>query len=216
MGSVSRVDSAVDVIEGAYVYRLDGVVLPIEETFSIAGGAWTAKRSAGGVSIAVSATVSASGRLERARVSWRSGVAVDLDVSRTADQVIWVRDGVDAEGQPSSAESRFAGDTHVFPLLRCFQGATVRTLAEAAGGRAVLVPDITDPADAGRLLTPRLDVRRATEQDDGTFRYVGGSYEDGAECEVGADGLLECYRWDQPGIGRWDVRLRRSGTAVTP
>ena len=79
----------------------------------------------------------------------------------------------------------------------------------------MLVPDITDPADPVRLLTPRLDVRRATRQDDGTYRYVGGSYEDGALCEVGDDGLLERYLWDQPGVGRWDVRLRRSGAGPT-
>ena len=203
-------------IEGSYVYRLDGSVLPIEETFTASGSSWSSRRASGGVSIQVSATLSAEGRVELARVSWRSDLAIDLEVTRASDRILWARDGADAEGQPSTSERGFPNDVHVFPLLRCFQGLTVRALAEAGPeGRTVLVPDITDPADPVRLLIPRLDVRRATEQDDGTYRYVGGSYEDGAVCEVGDDGLLERYRWDQPGTGLWDVRLRRSDQVPT-
>ena len=204
-----------DVIEGVYVYRLDGVVVPIDESFLVRGRSWFSQRAAGDVTIEVEATYGEAGEVDRAVVRWRSGASVDVEVTRTGEAVVWSRVRMDVAGRESS-ESRFPSGALVFPLLRCFQGATVRALAESGEhGREVLVPDITDPADPVRLLTPRLDVRRAAREDDGTYRYVGGSYEDGALCEVGADGVLERYRWDQKGVGLWDVRLRRSGPGGT-
>ena len=72
VGSVTRVDPAVDVIEGAYVYRLDGVVVPIDETFYGARPSWSSRRAAAGVTIEVAATCVPRRGADQAVVRWRS------------------------------------------------------------------------------------------------------------------------------------------------
>lgn len=199
-------------MNGRYLYTLDGAEVPIEETFTRDGVQWSACRRTADVTLSVQATMSSDGDLLSARVDWVGVESVGVDIARRQGSLSWLvtRTGSSENGPPPLAEHTVPSNAHAFLLLRCFQGATIRTLAAAGhGGALVVVPDIADPSLVDRLLTPRVDRRHVTRLDDGSYLYVGGSYDSGATCTVGADGLLERYIWDQPGVGVWDVRLRR-------
>lgn len=192
-------------VSGRYRYLLDGVEVPVREEFTVIGDGPEVRveswREAGEVRIDVEAGW-VSGLLH-ATVAWRSPL---LERRRSF------------EADP---------ETSLFPLMRVFAGpvllaaraATVVDGGVVGGGRRVLVPDVRDPADIDHLLDPLVDVRTAVTIDEAVevegaqrpavrLEYRGGSYaETGAAFDVDPEGLLLGYGWDQPGAGRWQVRL---------
>jgi hypothetical protein len=195
-------------VQGFYRYQLDGRAMPIEETFTKHGSGWTARRRSDAATVTVEATAESDGSLSDVRVGWDGSVRRELRVIPGGRGRLWQINS----GEGTASEEEVDGGALLFPLLRCFQGAAIRAI-HAAGpdGCRVVVPDITDPADSERLLCPRFDTRRVTRTGDGSYLYVGGSYDSGARCAVATDGLLERYSWDQPGVGRWLVTLERDG-----
>jgi hypothetical protein len=197
------------VISGRYVYRLDGAVQPIEETFEAADGRITSRRVAAEGAIVL--TVEREGATAL--------IALDLpDASARAEYagiepgVVEVRRTVNGERRPDDRVA--ARGMLLFPLLRVFAGDVVRAVAAGgAGGRVVLVPDIRPGCAPEDLLAPVLDVRTAEpvgpprEDLSQAYGYVGGSYEDGAVFRVRPDGLLAAYAWRQPEVGTWEVDL---------
>ncbi len=180
--------------------------MAIEETFINDGPRWSARRRSEAVTLTVEATSEYDGTVSDLQVGWDGAVRRALRVTEDGGRRRWQI----SSGEGTSVEETVDGDPLLFPLLRCFQGAAIQAIhAAGPAGRRVVVPDITDPGAVERLLTPRLDTRRVTRTEDGSYLYVGGSYDSGARCVVGADGLLERYTWDQAGVGRWLVILDR-------
>jgi hypothetical protein len=194
-------------MRGSYIYLLDGRQTQIEETFRIDGQLWLSTRRAAGTTLTVEAAQTPGGGFDDVRVSFRTETGCrDLAIVRERGRWCWEL-SFESGGPVSETVD---GTAYVFALLRCFQGHAVQAIhAGGTDGLLVAVPDITVPSGHERLLRPRLDLRRVSRGDEGWFDYVGGSYEHGAACLVGADGLLERYTWDQPGVGVWDVRLDR-------
>jgi hypothetical protein len=192
---------------GRYEYRLGGELQPLTETFVIDGLRVASRRSApdSGVDLAVEAVYLAAGDPSPVAASLgleMPGVRATAEY-RVADDRIRLTRTVD--GEVTVAE--LPGPALLLPLLRIYAGPVVRALADSDAGLAVCTPDIrpgTEPAD---LLAPLIDHRTAEPIDGrpGVFRFVGGSYEDGAEFTIGADGLLEGFTWAQAGVGAWQV-----------
>lgn len=96
----------------------------------------------------------------------------------------------------------------ISPLLRCFQGAAIKQVAELGRGERVpvLVPWIHDPRNAELLLTPQLDLRSAkklsSENDLDCYEYVGGNYDDAARFWLKANGQMVKYTF-----GEWLVEI---------
>ncbi len=193
-------------MRGRYRYLLNDAQVDVEETFSHERASWQSRRIAGGVRLEVEATVDGAGVFDEVLVEWvGAGLQRSLTVSRRADGWCWA-----LAGPTGSEELIVASSAYFFPLLRCFQGQVVTTIEEAGPeGLHVVVPDIRDPSDGDQLLRPLVDRRAVTRRPDGIYEYLGGSYDAAARCTIGADGLLDRYTWEQPGVGNWDVQCER-------
>jgi hypothetical protein len=214
---------------GRYRYTLDGVEIPVEERFTIehqARGVVVAGfRTAPGTRLDVESVYRIDGtshcslawtsELENTASSVRATYVVNLDGSVSAT---WV-----TEDGPEVAQSIDVAGGHApsfFPLLRVFSGRSVAKLvAVAPTPLPVLVPDIRDPKNVERFLTPLLGDRLAASVEAGTCAvdgvdracevvdYRGGSYDSDATVYLDGGGLLLRYTWPQEGAGDWDVQL---------
>ena len=214
--------SAVVVVQGEYVYRCDGRVAPVTESWQLLqvgdGYEISSARVVSGLSLVLSAHARIEkGALARCVLRWcvQNGTkclataAYRRDRGHPASGVYrFRREGLPAASVPASG-------VHYFPLLRVFSGQLFGALAKEQGKGEVLVPWIQNPAQAERLFTPDLSTRTLEylgehEAADGLgqldrYRYAGGQYEQGAEYRLCA-GLLWEYRWRQ-GDRAWRVQL---------
>lgn len=209
---------------GEYVYRANGARVDVAER-------WLRFESPSGDVVTLSARESVShrsrirvrarehdGRIVEVGVRWRSAApgavpACDAEYAIGPHEISAIRR---LGGGEERAEARVEAAVAA-PLMRVFMGRTICDVAER-GGAPVLVPWLLEPNDAGRLLAPHIEHRRArrlaeerVEIEDGAetavrYEYVGDRYDADARFWVGADGLLVRYAWRE-----WDVRLRRLG-----
>lgn len=214
---------------GRYRYTLDGVEIPVEERFAVEhqarGVIVTGFRAAPGTRLDVEAAYLIDGttncvlvwssELEGTATSVRAryDVAVDGSISAT-----WItEDGPEVSQAIPSGEGQTPS---FFPLLRVFSGRSLTKLVEVSPNPLpVLVPDIRDPQQVERFLTPLLGDRFAASVEPGTcpidglerecsvVDYRGGSYDSDATVYLDSGGLLLRYTWPQDGVGDWDVQL---------
>jgi hypothetical protein len=207
---------------GRYRYSRDGVELGLDERFvagDIGGSVVRVRSTRIGArpTFRLAADVRHHGGVRSAELRWTGSdpavAAAGTARYRVTGPQLTVEREVDGDSFVESAQGR------LLPLLRVFAGPVIRA-AVAADPIAVVVPDLREPADPARLLAPLADRRQAEvvaeveHQVDGrpvaavVYRLTGGSYgEVGAQFTVDAGGLLLGYDWDQPGSGRWQVRL---------
>lgn len=210
------------VARGDYVYRCDGHIAPLSESWQLlqVGDRYeiVSERVVPGQALVLSAWAQIEqGAIRRCLVQWRGQggtkcqavAAYRRDHAHPARAVYRYR----RDGLPAASVS--AGGMHYFPLMRIFSGQLFGALMRERGRGEVLVPWVQDPTQADKLLTPDLSTRTLeylgeAEAADGLgnlecFRYAGGQYEHGAEYRL-RDGLLWEYRWRQ-GESTWRVQL---------
>jgi hypothetical protein len=110
----------------------------------------------------------------------------------------------------------------LFPLMRIFTGPLIARLLQLGGTGNVILPDINDPGDGGRLLRPLNTQRWARVVDNDALlsrdglqlkcrccEYTGDQYGAGSHFWLGEDDLLLRYQWQQSSDQHWDVWLQR-------
>lgn len=108
----------------------------------------------------------------------------------------------------------------LFPLLRIYTGALLRSILDDGGTANILVPRL-DCVDEPHNLLRASSSERSVEalgpaqielgdmqQDCEAMMYRGGPYVDGARCWLDGD-LLLAYEWRQSDDSRWRVSLAR-------
>jgi hypothetical protein len=215
---------------GSYTYLLNGVEAGVAEIWAMlpqpdGSRSIRAARSAPafGSSLEVDAVESA-GQIIEFEVRWRNtsegAVAQASAHYRISDSQISVERSLN-DGPILHSQISAPRELVVSPLLRIFQGPTIRRVAELGGGERVpvLVPWILDPKDGERLLTPLVDYRSAVRVGPASvevggrrvaaqrYSYVGGHYDDSAEFYLSEDNLLLRYVFRESDDKVWDVRL---------
>ena len=212
------------IARGAYAYRRNGEYAGVRESWSIHRDdhgrniTQSARDASAYQSTILVNALTEAGALTTVDIDWRNGAEGMVRKASAAYQF-----------SPGAASLRRningVDDTHRFvyspmplvsPLLRVFTGAVIMKLADAGAPLDVLVPNITDPADARALLTPKIEKRRAaflhTEDlsvDGKTiparcYSYISEQYDDTARFWIDAHQLLVRYTW-----GSWDVILEQ-------
>ena len=221
---------------GRYVYRCNGSVVPVAESFSRRrdGDAIIieSSREAPGILL----EVEASGRhslVEHCVITCRREAQPTLraELSLSDDQLIFSR-WVDGELSDQFSSARETAPL-LSPLMRIFYGPVILDLAgrnniagtESAGEGEVAMPAIADPTDAERFLQLQVSRRRARRLDGADdvaagppasvcFEYTGDQYGPGTRFWIDPQGDLVAYRWQQPGSAgeqpaQWEVELVR-------
>jgi hypothetical protein len=217
-------------LSGSYQYSLNGKPTEVRETWSLEGDLpgecrITSTRAASGINISVTALV-LHGAVQNFSVQWCTGSAENISAhyELRGDRPIVTRRGM---GDTEEEKIEVAVETLnqaplLFPLMRIFTGPLIaRLLAHDSGGTIVL-PDINDPADELKLLTPLVSERSAklvgeeliaaTDGEEQLCRrceYSGGQYTADSHFWLADDNLLERYQWQQSIDLFWDVRLQR-------
>ncbi len=123
---------------------------------------------------------------------------------RVDQQLNWQEDD-----QPTCTMALPPG-TRLFALLRGATGVLLPQLTQTDS--QVVLPNLRQPNDYDRFLTPLLSKRRAEPQGGPRlglqhFRYFGGEYGNaGSDYWVDMHGLVQRYCWDTP-QGEWTVEL---------
>jgi hypothetical protein len=184
---------------GKYVYKRNGEVVAMEETYEVAlHGVSSRRTTPTGVTIEVVAT------------------AVDIVV--TFDCILSTRT-VNGTVDPPWFGHREVSLV-ASPLLRIFQGPAIKAVVsrgsqgpgEEPSEVPVLLPWLSNPTDHARLLTADVQHRRAWA-DPGTdpfqgapaYQYLGGNYEDSARFWIDDNDVLQRYVWPQDQSTTWDV-----------
>jgi hypothetical protein len=215
---------------GSYRYLLNGHPTAVTESWGIEGELATqcqisSLRIAPGVEIEVAAEVS-EGKVQGFTSTWRSATeeAISAQYVLQTDRVL-----VTWRGAHSTTEevieifhSGTSSAPLLFPLMRIFSGPLIARILQLGGPGNVILPDINDPGDGGRLLRPLSTQRRARviESDavlslDGidlpcrACEYTGDQYGAGSHFWLGQDDLLLRYQWKQSDQQHWDVWLQR-------
>ena len=209
---------------GSYVYRRDGDVAPITETFSFEetgeGCLTRSTRDAPSFGTRIEALAWSdapfSARIERFEVtSWRDGVRVPASYSREGTRVTVEREAAVGETAWSLLAS---ADTLLYPLMRVFLGPLI--LAAARRGNAtVVLPSILDPADAVAWLSPISEIRTARLMSKGEtplggsgpsadrYQFLTSRYDADSSFWIDSSGQLVRYSFPEPSGALWDVRL---------
>jgi hypothetical protein len=205
---------------GRYSYLRDGEPMAVEERFVLG--------DLDDATVRVRATRVSATPVSRLEVDARlTATGTDVAVRWTGSTPGVVRDAsatLSASGGrvrttrtvEGTAYDEVVVDGALYPLVRVFTG--VHVLSSVAAPHPVVVPDIADPADGARFLSPVVSTRSAevlggrvvlvdgVEHVGMAYRWVGGAYPDGAEFVVDDGGLLLEYVVAQDS-GRWQVTL---------
>ena len=185
-------------LSGRYLYELNGERVAIDERFEIAHGRISSTRvTPSGVRLKVEGCAALLDFMVTMTFPDRT---IDAYYEIDADEVRCTRGAaIESADRPI--------DLVVSPILRVFQGPAIRATA-STGSASVLVPWIYDPSDRERLLGINIEPRRAFVEGDGSYRYIGGNYDDTAQFWLDDGGvLLDRYVWHQSDTQRWDIRL---------
>lgn len=212
------------IASGNYAYYLDGEDTSITES-------WTIDKDADGKIIVhairdaqvfqsrieVSA-IKQSGLITSFQVTWENGgdgmvrhVHTDYQISQ---DIVNVSRAVN--GNKKSYTFNYPIMPIISPLMRVFMGDAIVKLSKQAEGATVLIPNITDPTNAGTLLLPKIEQRQAkmlhAEElelagqsiSGDCYSYTGELYDENARFWLDEHFTLLRYTW-----GQWDVFLDR-------
>jgi hypothetical protein len=215
---------------GSYRYLLNGQPTEVAESWDIEGELATqcqisSLRFAPGIEIEVTAGLS-NGKVQHFTSAWRSGSAETISAQYLlqAERVLvtWRAADSTTEEVIEVFHDGTSSQPLLFPLMRIFSGPLIARILHLGGEGNVVLPDITDPEDEGRLLRPLSTHRKAriVENDailslDGAdlpcrrCEYTGDQYGAGSHFWLGQDDLLLRYQWQQSEQHHWDVWLQR-------
>jgi hypothetical protein len=209
-------------ISGRYRYKLNGEIVPVEESWSVSGANGDRQRvesirTAGDVALAVTAELE-GGRVRCCEIEWLSGDAppVTAGYQRTPSGLSWRR----TMGE-SVSEGLVEGEVFLYPLMRVFTGSVITALYAAGGEGLVLVPDISSSEEA-QLLLPDTSSRRVVCEGKDTldghpdiscqrWRFIGGQYDNSAAFWLDQSGNMLRYQWRQSDKQLWQVDRELSG-----
>lgn len=203
---------------GSYLYYNDGQLSDVRETWSIKTTpdgqtiTYSERRAPSfGSHIEVEAVHDQQGRITAFTVAWHNTLPPAV-AEATARYTIgaqidaeWIVEGsVQRQQQPAPA------NLVVMPLMRVFTAGVIQQIVQYGGEAEVLIPNITDPANQDRLLSPLLEKRQAhslgEEMIEGEacnlYQYTGGNYDASARFWINQAQLLARYTFQN-----WDVRL---------
>ena len=217
-------------LSGSYHYSLNGKPTEVREAWSLQGDLIgecriTSTRAAPGVDIHVAALV-AHGAVQKFDVQWcaRSAKNISAHYELCGDRPVVTRRGIgDREDKKMKLTTEALYEAPLlFPLMRIFTGPLIVRLLARHGEGAIVLPDVSDPADEMKLLKPLVSERSAKllgeeliatmdgeEQLCRRCEYSGGLYTADSRFWLATDNLLERYQWQQSPELFWDVRLHR-------
>ncbi|WKD48694.1 hypothetical protein [Microbulbifer spongiae] len=220
--------------QGRYHYSCDGREMPVQDSWQLGHDAegrrsLVSRRLVGeqGFGIEVFALFS-GGLVSECHVYWRDEVdevSAHYRLCCPEGRAPRLGDAIEASwvGPNGPQQSRVEGGSRLlFPLMRVFMGPLLKTLVQHERGLEVVSPDIVDPSQRGKLLSPRVshrsargmagDVASQRAQDLGPdisgFIYQGDEGERDAHCYVDSRSLLVGYDWPSSTGRLWQVRLR--------
>jgi hypothetical protein len=154
---------------GSYRYLLNGQSTEVAESWDIEGELAaecqiSSLRVAPGVEIEVTAGLS-NGKVQHFTSVWRSGSGETISAQYLlqAERVLVTWRAADSTTE-EVIEVFHAGAISrplLFPLMRIFSGPLIAQILRLGGEGNVILPDINDPGDGGRLLRPLSTQRRA-------------------------------------------------------
>lgn len=217
---------------GRYHYLLDGSGTAIEESWTRrpreGGGHFVhAQRTAPGICLEVNAECDHRGAIQF-NLEWQAEHYPPVRALYRLEEgsVSCVRQRGDSDTE--RWELPFDADAAplLLPLLRIFTGPVIARLLEREGDGAVLVPSISDPGDRAKLLAPASSMRGASVLDENQAielfgrqynsrrcTFTGERYDESACFWLSDDDVLLRYRWQQPGVGDWEVSLEETPAA---
>jgi len=220
--------------QGRYHYSCDGREMPVQDSWQLGHDSegrrtLVSRRLVGdqGYGIEVSAILCA-GLVHECHVHWRDEtdeVGAHYRLNSPQGHGPRLGDEIEAswKGPNGPQQARLQGENRLlFPLMRVFMGPLLKTLVQHEKGLEVVSPDIVDPSQRGKLLSPRVSHRSARTmvgelasqraQDMGPdisgFIYQGDEAERDAHCYVDSRSLLVGYDWPSSTGRLWQVRLR--------
>ncbi|WP_372764063.1 hypothetical protein [Litorivivens sp.] len=197
------------IAQGSYTYRCNGELTDISEP-------WLRHRQADGSVVTRSSRSDGESFVLGAKYWCKAGVVFaslyweNVSGVRTASYALgagglrWSADGSPPVSQACSPTTVF------FPLMRIFSGDTLLAIMEQGGEATVLVPSIKTPEHAESLFAPLFSERCVEQVTTDVYHYRGGEYDDAACYQLGADGLLQRYEWQQSPAQLWVVELVQS------
>lgn len=207
---------------GAYIYYNNGQLTDVRETWSIHTNADSSyiintERLAPsfGSHIIIESHHTADDHITDFTVEWYN---TSPGAVQHATAHYQIADFINAErtvdGQPYHHQLPRPLKLTAMPLMRIFTGQVIRDLIAFDGEASVLVPNITNPADSGILLSPLIETRRAVliNRDPieinglahiaACYQYTGGNYDESARFWINPAGRLLRYTHHN-----WDVIL---------
>jgi hypothetical protein len=209
---------------GRYLYERNGESVDIIEEFDIIGDGCVLPLRADSALVRSSRTTSTG--VSIGVVSDATRVEVVFTSEDNTVSSVFTQNGVNMVCARTVNGAETPTTSHPFPtvvspILRVYQGPAIAELARQHRASSdvsgqpepatVLIPWIYDPANTGLLLTANIEHRRAWTELDGTFRYVGGNYDDAAVFELASDDTLTSYVWSQSPDTIWTVRIAPKG-----
>ncbi|WP_406829087.1 hypothetical protein [Microbulbifer sp. ARAS458-1] len=220
--------------QGRYQYSCDGRTMPVQDEWQLGRDEQgrqllISRRLVGeqGHGIEVRALMDA-GLVTECLVNWKD----EVDEVNAHYRLAPTNNGSAAMGDPIEADWTGpngpqqmvleGGNRLLFPLMRILMGPLLQRLCDMEFGCEVVAPDIVDPSQRGKLLSPRVSHRRAEVMagdaniqgvhdlgsDITVFSYQGDEAERDAHCFVDPRGLLVGYDWPSSTGRLWQVRLR--------
>ncbi|WP_444929898.1 hypothetical protein ACJJIF_19290 [Microbulbifer sp. SSSA002] len=220
--------------QGRYHYSCDGREMPVQDSWQLGDDeqgrrSLISRRLVGeqGFGIEVFASLD-GGLVSECEVYWRDEVdevsahykLIPEDGKRPAlgddIEVCWT-------GPNGPQHLNLEGEQRLlFPLMRVFMGPVLSRLVQHERGLEVVSPDIVDPSQRGKLLSPRVSHRTAKPMvgdvsgqkaqelgaDICAYIYQGDEAERDAHCYVDSRSLLVGYDWPSSTGRLWQVRLR--------
>lgn len=210
---------------GTYKYFLNGEPTGIVETFSIenlADGSKFTRSTRDAKSFGTEFTVETiekNGRFQNCKIYFKTDeteVRANYDFSEKSFHLLREINGENVQDETFD----FPENCIFFPLMRCFQGATI--LRVASGFSTVLVPDIQNPKDIENLLKPIFDERKAEKIGRQTiglhqkfsvaaeadlYRYFSKNYDENSCFCIDKSGFLVAYIFAQSANKIWEISL---------
>ena len=207
--------------EGAYAYRCDGELQPIEERWSIHAGDGEQRiivshREVPALQLRIgTAALISERRIAAMYTCWLCAAPRRDIASFTAlNETILSSERYVYGHRESDDRQRTDSDPLLYPLMRIYLGMTIEAVVARGGAAELVVPDIRHVEDEARLLQPLLSRRTAkllaADDRERCYQFIGDQYDASARFWLDDSGRLLRYRWVQEStestkIKHWEV-----------